>query len=483
MRSSISFLSGLIISTSLLFTGCGDVVQNIQDSVGNQITAVDDFNEDSATEEEGSEEKKTFETPKPHHSVEKIVKDKGEGKYASHLYDQKQVEQALDQMPKGMAEDQIYAYLLGLVGENYLNEKTMLDTINMKDSQKQFSRLVGELQKKKKPAQKANIVVLLDTSNSMSDEMNGRKKLDWARESILQFARSLPPNTSLTVRTFGAQRKGKTDSCQKSELLFADQAYKANTQESNLSNKMNKLKAQGWSPLGKAIKETKQDFVKGKGNQSPTENMLFIITDNGETCKGDPMTAGRVLHQAKEKIRINVIGLQTSGNAEKDLQQLANEVNGHFEVVDQVLELQQVMQMNIQDIVRINDPWPLQSLDYVTRNLRSDQQRLNRHYHQLRQKLEREYQRLTKANDYINKKKKISGRDWVRLEALIQERYDQMDNYANNRWNKINQQLIQDFNKQTSKIKQVWVKSGQNPAILEQRKNQRVQKQKLDENR
>jgi Mg-chelatase subunit ChlD len=478
MRFSFYILSGLIVSTSLLFSGCGAVVQNIQDSVGNQITAVDDFNEGAAEEEEGSKkEKKTLETPKPYHTAEKIVRDEGEGKYASHLYDQKQVEQALDQMPKGMAEDQIFAYLLGLVGENYLNEKTMLDTINLKDSQKQFSRLVSEVQKKKKPAQKANIVVLLDTSNSMSDEMNGRKKLDWARESILQFARSLPPNTSLTVRTFGAQKKGKTDSCQKSELVFAGQAYTAKTQEAALSKKMNKLKAQGWSPLETAIKATKQDFVKGKGNQAQTENMLFIITDNGETCKGDPITAGRVLHQAKEKIRINVIGLQTSGNAEKDLQQLASEVNGHFEVVDQVLELQQVMQMNIQDIVRINDPWPLQLLDYVTRNFRSDQQRLNRHYYQMRQKLEREYQRLTHANDYINKKKKISGRDWVRLEALIQERYDQMDNYTDHRWNKINQQLILDFTKQSNKIKQVWVKSGQNPAILEQRKNQRVQKQ------
>lgn len=492
MNRKVYFPLFFMLSTLLFLAGCGSVLQEVQKSTGNQIGIVDDQTDDSSNDEEKDQETKESKqivAPKHHRKVEKIMTDPGEGKYSGSLFDEKKVNEALDQMPKGLSEEESYAYLLGLIGENYFDEKEMIDSIDG-EKPEQLKQLISEFKplvtnKKTKgstqgaPAnKKANVVVLLDASSSMADYMSGKKKLDWAHEATMKFAKNLSQGTSFSLRVFGARSKEKKVSCQKSESLYFTQSFQA-SEHTKLTGVLSKVQPMGWSPLAMTMKATYSDLKKAKAKNPHSENVLLVISDNAETCKGNPVAEVKKLHNSDQKIRVQIIGLNVYNKAERELKQIAMAANGHFEAVETVLELQQAIQMNLQDLKRVNEPWQLRVTDHISRVYRSDQSRLLKKYKSLKQKNKRELQRFVQANDYLRDQQKISDQDWEQLAALIQNRYKKIDGYAENRWQDLNQQLTVNFTTQNTELERLWTVGGKKKADLEKRQNQRIIPKKL----
>lgn len=471
------FILCLII---ILISGCSSMVQEVQNWAGNRIEIIDDvtvtIDDDNLDQDDNPNRKREsqmIQSPKAHLKLDKILQDEGRGKYAGEQFNKQKFMEALDLLPKGLTEEKIYAYLLGLVGENYRNETDILDQIAHSNYHKQFVFYQPKSNNKSQASSSVkkksmNVVFLLDASNSMGDEMNGKKKINWAKEAVLKLSKKLPPNTSYTFRVFGRRSYDKKASCFDSEKKVSARSDGDNQQ---LAAAVQPIQPTGWSPLSKAIENAYNDLKK---NGNSHQNVIFVISDNTDSCGKDPVLTSKKLNSSGVKAQIHFIGLDVSAEGEKDFKKITDLSNGNFEVVTNQKEFDQVIELYAQDLLRINEPWQMQATDKITRNYVSDKTRLFHHVEEISNKVQQEHERLTEANQYIRDKQKIDREDWSKLSNMIDSRKDQVEKYADDRLRQINNKLDQEFNSQTQKIMNSWSKEGKDVQHLEARKNERL---------
>lgn len=468
------------------------MVQEVQKWTGNKIELIDDVtvttDDDDVNQDdpEGKRRPETIKSPKAHMKLDKILRDEGRGKYAGEQFNKQKINEALDLLPKGLTEEKVYAYLLGLVGENYHKETDLLDEIAHSNYYKQsvyYQPKNNNTDQKPPSSQKKpmNVVFLLDASNSMSHEMDGKKKINWAKEAVLKISEKLPPGTSYTFRVFGRQSHDKKISCISSEKKISTQL---NGNYEQLSKAIQTIEPTGWSPLSKAIENAYSDLKKNKNvRRNPlSRNMIFVISDNTDSCGRDPVVTSKKLNSSDVKAQIHFIGLDVSAEAEKDFKKISEISNGNFEVVTNKNELKQVLNLHTEAILRDNEPWQIKATDKITRHYVSDKTRLNHHVEKISNKVQLEYERLNEANQYIKEKQKIDGNDWLKLNDIIDDRKDKVEKYADDRLKQINTKLDQEFKNQTQKIMKSWSNEGKNIQELEVRKNERLKVLKESQN-
>lgn len=99
--------------------------------------------------------------------LEEILATKQEGAFAGDHYDKKAVEEKLQQMPKGLSDEETYAYLLSLVGESYVQYR---DTIASLENPNSLATEMG-----------TNMHLLSTTDNSVYEAyMREKNRLDAA---------------------------------------------------------------------------------------------------------------------------------------------------------------------------------------------------------------------------------------------------------------------------------------------------------------
>ncbi len=473
----------LIFCSIIVFlSGCSSLVQEVQKWTGNRIELIDDvtvttddddWNQDDP---EGKRQPETLQSPKAHMKLDKILRDEGRGKYAGEQFNKQKINEALDLLPKGLTEEKVYAYLLGLVGENYYKETDVLDEIAHSNYYQQsiyYQPKNHQANQKPPSSQKnsMNVVFLLDASNSMNHKMDGKKKINWAKEAVVKISEKLPPGTLYTFRVFGRPSHDKNTSCVDSEKKISTQ-LQGNYEQ--ISKVIQTVQPVGWSPLSKALENAYSDLKKNVRQNPASQNVIFVISDNTDSCGRDPVVTSKKLNSSGVKAQIHFIGLDVSLEAEKDFKKISEISNGNFEVVRNQQELKQVVHLHTEEILRVNDPWQMKATDKITRNYVSDKTRLRHHVEKITDKVQQEYERLNEANRYIKEKQKIKDEDWFKLNDLIGERRDKVEKYADDRLKQINQKLDQEFNNQTQKIMKSWSREGKNIKELEDRKKERL---------
>ena len=473
-------------------SGCSSLIQEVQDWTGNRIEVVDDVtvttDDDDDLSREGPEVKhpERIKSPKAHLKLDKILKDEGRGKYAGEQFDKKKINEALDLLPKGLTEEKVYAYLLGLVGENYYKETDLLDEIAHSSYDKQFVFFQKDKQQRKNEKSSSskagalNVVFLVDASNSMNNPLDGKKKIQLAKEAALTLAQKLPAGTFYTFRVYGRQSNDKSTSCLDSVKKVST---KLNGNLEQLSKALKSLQPKGWSPLSKALESAYQDLRANAKRNPVAHNMIFIISDNTDSCGKDPVVASKKLNAASDvKAQIHFIGLDVNEEAEKDFKKITEVSNGNFEIVSNQAELKQVLNLHTEEILRLDEPWQMKATDKITRNYVSDKSRLQHHVEKISNKVQQEFERLSEANQYIKDKQKIDGEDWQKLNHMIDDRRNKVEKYADDRLQQISSKLDQEFKSQTQKIMKSWSSEGKDVQTLEARKNARLKALKKPQN-
>lgn len=461
-----------------IVSGCGSVIQEVQNLSGNRIEVIDDVtvttdDDDLDQDDPKLKRSETMKSPKAHLKLDKILKDEGRGKYAGNQFNKQKMNEALDLLPKGLTEEKVYAYLLGLVGENYYKETDLLDEIAHSNYDKQFVFFQNKKgQSSTSRTGVMNVVFLLDASNSMNNPLDGKKKIQLAKEAALTIAQKLPPGTFYTFRVYGRPSDHKPTSCQDSVKKYST---KLNGNLTQLTKQIQSLQPKGWSPLSKAIESAYQDLQETAKRNAVSHNMIYIISDNTDSCGKDPVTASKRLNAtSKVKAQIHFIGLDVNEEAERDFKKITEVSNGNFEVVSNQAELKQVLNLHAEEIMRMNDPWQMKATDKITRNYVSDKNRLRHHVEKISNKVQQEYERLSEANQYIKDKQKIDDEDWLKLNDMIGDRRDQVEKYADDRLHQIGSKLDQEFKHQTQRIMNSWSREGKDVKEIEKRKNERL---------
>ncbi|HYF55919.1 MAG TPA: VWA domain-containing protein [Salinarimonas sp.] len=142
-------------------------------------------------------------------------------------------------------------------------------------------------------AQGGATVLVIDASNSMWGRVDGRPKIEIAREAVGAFAGALPKGSRLGLVAYGHRRA--TD-CADIETLRAP----APVDPADLAGVVNRLTPRGKTPITAALRQA-AGALGGGGS-------IVIVTDGVETCGGDPCALAEELKRANAGLVAHVVG-------------------------------------------------------------------------------------------------------------------------------------------------------------------------------
>jgi hypothetical protein len=147
------------------------------------------------------------------------------------------------------------------------------------------------------PAASGNVAIILDTSGSMLQDLEGTSRAEVAKTALIDLVTTtIPAGTNVSLRTFG----NTPDSC---ETILAvppaplDPAAMADT-IANLPI-VNLVK----TPIGASLEAVAADL-----GTNPGPKLVVLVTDGEETCDGDAAAAIRALVASGIDVRVNIVG-------------------------------------------------------------------------------------------------------------------------------------------------------------------------------
>jgi Ca-activated chloride channel family protein len=329
----------------------------------------------NSKENNSSEEKKDNEInglkglkenlPKSSTSTNELI-EYPEGKYAGKSLgllpedEKKEVYKTLNKFPKitdsatEKEKELFWNNLLFLFHEDYIDPQTVLEKWKMEsfgspeieDPRFQFK-------------ENLNVEILLDASGSMNGKIGGKTKMELAKESITEFASSLPEGANVALRVYGHKGTGsdqdKKLSCESSDIVYAMKNY----EENDFEGALNKFKPAGWTPITLALDKAKEDMAKYNGEQNT--NIIFLVSDGINTCGGDPVQVAKSLADSNIKPIVNVIGFDVDAKGQEQLRDVANASAGIYANVNDQQGLSEQFK-SAQDIAEKWDRWKRDAL-------------------------------------------------------------------------------------------------------------------------
>ena len=172
-----------------------------------------------------------------------------------------------------------------------------------------------------------NIIVILDSSGSMSDKIGSQSKIDVAKSAVSDFLTNMPDGVNTGLVVYG----------QKGSNSFADKALSCKGIEevvklgknngNNIISAMNSFGARGWTPIAGALDFVKDIFKKEGVND---KDYLILVSDGAESCDGDALVAAENLKAEIPNLKLDVIGFTNDNSTEQSLQRVASAGNGSY---------------------------------------------------------------------------------------------------------------------------------------------------------
>jgi Ca-activated chloride channel family protein len=176
------------------------------------------------------------------------------------------------------------------------------------------------------PSGVVNVVIVLDASAGMADEIAGGTRMDMARAGLNQYVESLPPGINVGLLLYG--HRGSGDESDKAESCAAiDLVYRVGPVDRvTLKAMINSAPSIGWAPVAESLLAA-QRALAGREMQT---NRILLVTSGGDSCGGDPCQIVKEMRQSGVTTTIDVIGLNLDYEAIEPLQCVANTTGGLY---------------------------------------------------------------------------------------------------------------------------------------------------------
>lgn len=147
------------------------------------------------------------------------------------------------------------------------------------------------------------ILFIFDASQSMYGRWQTDTKMNMAQKMMTGLLDSLESveNIELALRVFGHQRSYPPQDCSDTrlEVPFAPNNIK------KIKNKINKITPRGTTPIAYSLMQAENDFP----DCPDCRNIIILITDGIEECKGDPCEVSAALQSRGVVLKPFVIGI------------------------------------------------------------------------------------------------------------------------------------------------------------------------------
>lgn len=161
-------------------------------------------------------------------------------------------------------------------------------------------------------------IIVLDASGSMWGQIDGRAKLEIAREALGQVLQGIPADTEIGLMAYGHRSKGD---CNDIELVVPP----AKGTAAAITAAANEMKFLGKTPLSEAVRKAAEDlrYTEEKAN-------VILITDGIETCNADPCALGTELEQTGVDFTAHVVGFGLTEEEGRAVACLAENTGGRY---------------------------------------------------------------------------------------------------------------------------------------------------------
>ncbi len=167
------------------------------------------------------------------------------------------------------------------------------------------------------PVLPTRILFLFDASQSMLAQWQSNSRFEIARMLLSEMVDSLKgiENLELALRIYGHTKNFPPQDCDDTrlEVPFGSDTHKA------IKQKLREIKPSGTTPIAQSLLESAKDFPPG-----PSRNIVILITDGIEECKGDPCAVSYQLQRKGIILKPFVIGLGVTKDFAKAFECVGN---------------------------------------------------------------------------------------------------------------------------------------------------------------
>lgn len=188
--------------------------------------------------------------------------------------------------------------------------------------------------------------IVLDASGSMLQKLQGRRRIEIARDALTELVRkTIPPGTRVAFRVFGDDKPGSCQTHLRAPL--------APIEVDKLVSLIAKITPQNGArtPIGASLRLVAQDLKEATGART-----VVLITDGEETCGADVKKDIEALRTAGFDVRVNIVGFAIDASALKETFRSWARVGGgsYFDARD-AKELSQAVKAAVAKPVRVLD--------------------------------------------------------------------------------------------------------------------------------
>ncbi|HUG44390.1 MAG TPA: VWA domain-containing protein, partial [Acidobacteriota bacterium] len=176
----------------------------------------------------------------------------------------------------------------------------------------------------------AAVELILDASGSMLQRMEGKRRMDVAKEVLADLVTNrLPDGTPIALRVFGHV---KPDSCD-TELVVGLKPLNRSAVGRTISGIQAKNLAK--TPIADALAAVSSDLKDATG-----QRIVILVTDGEETCDGDPAAVIQSLVDQGIDVRVNIVGFAVDeAELKEEFQNWARLGRGRYFDADSAEEL------------------------------------------------------------------------------------------------------------------------------------------------
>ena len=180
-------------------------------------------------------------------------------------------------------------------------------------------------------------IVILDASGSMWAQIEGKTRIEIARDTLKEVLSGVAPDLELGFMAYGHRTKGD---CADIELMVPPAAGTADS----IAGAAMSLNPRGKTPLSDAVRQAAEEL-----KYTEDQATVVLITDGIETCEADPCALATELEAAGVDFTVNVVGFGLSKEDGATVQCLADLTGGTYISADDEDGLKDAIDVAVND--------------------------------------------------------------------------------------------------------------------------------------
>jgi len=195
-----------------------------------------------------------------------------------------------------------------------------------------------------------NIEIILDSSASMAEAVNGVKKDNAARKAVKEVLDLLPETYNVSFRLYSHRfsQQNQEKSCKDTEVIIPFQKYSEEMKQT-IENKLLEVTPKGLTPIAYTLKRAAEDF-EGKSGK----NIIILVSDGEETCGGNPLAVAENINSLDPGVKVYVIGFDVKSSAQ--LEGIAKKAGGSYYDAKNAKELNTVLKEAVEEATQVTRP-------------------------------------------------------------------------------------------------------------------------------